>query len=215
MKSIRSHLQGKTHVIWDWNGTILNDIELMIEVIGEILDEHGLPRINRQHYCELFGFPIKNYYQTLGFDFEKVPFERLSEKFMAGYRRGLQNTQLHSGMVDLLDSLQQSKISQSILSAAQESYLEEQLKHFGIRHYFDHVYGLKDHHAASKLERGRELMAEARLPIESTILIGDTDHDLEVGKALGVEVLLLADGHQSFGRLSPKHHKVLQTRYIK
>ena len=213
MKSILSHLEGKSHIIWDWNGTLLDDVDLMVEVIGELLDEHSLPRISRQHYCELFGFPIRNYYQTLGFDFSKVSFEKLSEKFIAGYRKGLPTTKLHEGMQELLGSLQQLKISQVVLSAAEEVYLDQQLKHFGIRHYFDHVYGLNDHHAASKLERGKELMVEANLPAQSTILIGDTDHDLEVGKALGVEVLLLADGHQSFSKLSAKHPKTLPSRY--
>lgn len=212
MKSIWPHLDGKTHIIWDWNGTLLDDVDLMVEVIGELLEEHELPRINRQQYCELFGFPIKNYYRALGFDFDKVPFEKLSEKFMAAYRRGLPSTQLHGGVKELLSSLRQSRISLSVLSAAEEVYLKQQLSHFGIEQYFGHIYGLSDHHAAGKIERGKDLMLEAKLPANSTVLIGDTDHDLEVGKALGVEVLLVAHGHQSFNRLKSKHHRVLKLR---
>jgi len=211
MKSIWPYLRSKSHIIWDWNGTLLDDVDLMVEVIGELLDEHNLPRIDRQQYCEVFGFPIKNYYRALGFDFDKVAFEKLSEKFIAGYRRGLPTTRLHPGMKDLLHSIHQSQISQFVLSAAEESYLEEQLKHFGIRHYFAEVYGLKDHHAASKLERGEDLMREVKIPREATILIGDTDHDLAVGKALGIEVLLLAHGHQSLPRLRAHHQGVIST----
>lgn len=213
MKSLWPHLEGKTHIIWDWNGTLLNDVDLMIDVIGGLLNEHGLERIDRQNYCELFRFPIRDYYKALGFDFQKVNFEHLSEKFIAAYRKGLPTTKLHGGVKDFLHSVHESKISQSVLSAAQEVYLDEQLSHFGIRHYFDHVYGLNDYHAAGKLERGKELMADSRMPKDTTILIGDTDHDLEVGQALGIEVLLLADGHQSFDRLNSKHHRILKTRY--
>lgn len=213
MESLWSHLVGKTHVIWDWNGTILNDVDLMVEVIGEILEEHGLKRVNRENYCELFRFPIRDYYQLLGFDLNKVSFEKLSEKFVAGYRKGLPTTSLHTGMTDFLHSVQQAKISQSVLSAAQEQYLYEQLEHFGIRHYFDHVYGLTDYHAASKVQRGKDLILNAKIPKETTLLIGDTDHDLEVGNELGVEVLLLADGHQSFSKLSALHPKTLKSRY--
>lgn len=209
MKSIWPHLEGKSHIIWDWNGTLLNDVDLMVEVIGELLDEHKLPRIDRQKYCEVFGFPIKDYYRALGFDFDKVSFEKLSEKFIAGYRRGLPSTRLHEGTTDLLNSLHQLKVSQSILSAAEEVYLKEQLIHFGIDGYFEHIYGLRDHHAAGKVERGKELMRDAKIPASSTVLIGDTDHDLEVGRALGVDVLLMAHGHQSFKRLNAKHHRVL------
>jgi len=214
MKSLWPHLEGKTHIIWDWNGTLLNDVDLMIDVIGDILDDHGLERINRQNYCELFRFPIREYYKALGFDFQKVNFEHLSEKFIAAYRKGLPTTQLHEGVKEFLNSVHQSKISQSVLSAAEQVYLEEQLSHFGIRHYFDHVYGLSDFHAAGKLERGKELMVQSRMPKETTLLIGDTDHDLEVGKALGIEVLLLADGHQSFSRLNAKHDRILKSRHL-
>jgi phosphoglycolate phosphatase len=213
MKSIWPHLEGKTHVIWDWNGTLLNDVDLMVEVIGDILDKHGLERVNREKYCELFRFPIREYYKLIGFDLEKVSFERLSEQFTQDYREGLSTTQLHDGVKEFLRCVTQSKISQSVLSAAQETFLHEQLKHFGVHHYFDHIYGLEDYHAVSKIERGKQLMAEAKIPKETTLLIGDTDHDLEVGDALGVEVLLLADGHQSFDRLSSKHHRILRTRY--
>lgn len=214
MKSILAHLEGKSHIIWDWNGTLLDDVDLMVEVIGDLLDEYSLPRITRQHYRELFGFPIRNYYQNLGFDFNKVSFEKLSEKFIAGYRTGLLSARLHEGAKELLNSLHQSKISQSILSAAEEVYLKEQLSHFSVIHYFDYIYGLRDNYAASKIERGKELMREAKIPASSTILIGDTDHDLAVGKALGVEVLLLADGHQSYSRLVSKHFKILPNRYL-
>lgn len=210
MKSILSHLEGKSHIIWDWNGTLLDDVDLMVEVIGELLDEHSLPRIDRQKYCDVFGFPIRNYYETLGFDLTKVSFERLSEKFIAGYRKGLPSTQLHCGAKELLNMLHESKVSQSVLSAAQESYLQEQLHYFEIGHYFDHVYGLNDFHAAGKLHRGIDLMAEAKIPKDTALLIGDTDHDLEVGKALGVEVLLLAHGHQSAERLKRNHHFVIE-----
>jgi phosphoglycolate phosphatase len=73
---------------------------------------------------------------------------------------------------------------------------------------------LSDFHAAGKLERGKELLVQSRMPKETTLLIGDTDHDLEVGKALGIEVLLLADGHQSFSRLNAKHDRILKSRHL-
>lgn len=213
MKLIWPHLENKTHIIWDWNGTLLDDTALMVDVIGDILQSHGKKRITLQNYIDLFRFPVKDYYRSLGFDFEKVSFETLSEQFTVGYKAGLVNTQLHRGMKDFLEQIDAAHISQSVLSAAHEVYLEEQLEYFGIRHYFKHVYGLKDFHAKGKLDRGKQLMAETQMPRNSTILIGDTDHDLEVGITLGVEVLILADGHQSYRRLHSKHTRTLESRY--
>ncbi|MFM8313967.1 MAG: HAD family hydrolase, partial [Deltaproteobacteria bacterium] len=144
MQSIWPYLEGKTHIIWDWNGTILNDVDLMVEVIGNVLEDHGLERVNRQSYLELFRFPVKEYYKSLGFNFEKESFEKLSEKFTAGYRQGLLTSRLHEGMKDFLFEIKSANICQSVLSAAQEDYLKEQLKQYEIDHCFDHVYGIKD-----------------------------------------------------------------------
>ena len=213
MKSLWPHLEGKTHIIWDWNGTLLDDVDLMVDVISDILEDHGLGRLSRESYRELFRFPIRDYYQALGFNLEKVSFEKLSERFTLGYKTGLPKTRLHRGMKEFLDSVWQANICQSVLSAAQEEYLNEQLTHFGVRHYFEHVYGLTDYHAASKVERGKQLMEVAQIPRDTALLIGDTDHDLEVAQALGVEVLLLADGHQCWNRLTSKHSRVLLDRY--
>ena len=212
MENLRTHLAGKRHLIWDWNGTLLDDVDAVVEVIGEILTSQGMARVNREQYRAIFGFPIINYYRRLGFDFEKVPFETLSTAFVDGYRSRVLEIPLHAGAKELLAALQAEGFQQSVLSAAKEDDLRMHLELHGITSHFDHIYGLNDHHAVSKVQRGRELIADTGIDVKSTLLIGDTDHDLEVGRELGVEVLLLGDGHQTYERLSAVHGRVLQIR---
>lgn len=212
MKKLKVHFEGKKHLIWDWNGTLLDDVDAVVDVIGEILETHGHSRVSRSQYLDVFGFPVVDYYRRLGFDFERTPFEHLSDAFVRGYRDRVREIPLHEGARELLASLQAEGYQQSVLSAAKESDLLMHLELHGIRHFFDHVYGLNDHNAVSKVQRGRELIAETGIDPKQTLLIGDTDHDLEVGRALGVEVLLLGDGHQSFDRLRALHDQVLASR---
>ena len=64
--------QTHTHLIWDFNGTILQDMDLGIRCTNTMLAERGLPVIpSVEAYREIFGFPIDEYYRRLGFDFEK------------------------------------------------------------------------------------------------------------------------------------------------
>ena len=212
MKAIKPYLDGKTHIIWDWNGTLLNDLDHCIESIGDLLDEHSLPRVSEKQYRELFRFPVQEYYRDVGFDFERTPFEILANGFMTRYLSGVLNCQLFNGTQELLSDLKNEGISHSILSASRENYLHEQVTYFKIDHYFDAICGLSDHYAMSKIARGKQLIEQLNLPLSSTLLIGDTDHDLAVGNELGVEVLLLGDGHQSATRLQRIHPKVLATR---
>ena len=76
------------------------------------------------------------------------------------------------------------------------------------------MFGISDHFATSKLARGRELLLKSDIPPHKTILVGDTDHDLDVGKELGIDVLLIADGHQSFEKLSGIHSNVIESRFV-
>jgi len=213
MKPLKRHLESKKHVIWDWNGTLLDDVDMVVEAIAKVLREHDLEVPDRDRYTAIFGFPVSDYYLKLGFDFEKVPFEEVSAKFVDNYMEAIRGCRLHTGVLDLLADLKALGVSQSILSAAHEDSLKEHLAHFQIDGFFDRVYGLNDHHARSKVDRGKELLAECGLPLDQTVLVGDTDHDLEVGRSLGVEVILLGDGHQSYERLSQLHSHVIRDRH--
>lgn len=73
---------------------------------------------------------------------------------------------------------------------------------------FAHVFGIENKFAGSKLERGQELLRISGIDASETVIVGDTLHDLEVAKDLGVDAVLIAQGHQSAGRLR-KHHSLV------
>ncbi len=212
MIQLNPHLKDKSHIIWDWNGTLLNDTHICVDVIGEMLESHQLEKLSSEKYRDTFRFPIIEYYRNLGFNFEKVPFEVLADDFMNRYRKNLHKVSLYEGTPELLGQLKEENKTLSILSAAKESDLHAGLKRHNILHFFDHIFGLKDHFAATKIERGKELLKHWGGDKEEAILVGDTDHDIEVANELGIEALILADGHQSFHRLEKLHPKVLRTR---
>ena len=199
------------HIIWDWNGTILDDIDLCIAVVSKLLAAQDLPPLTRERYRDIFGFPVRDYYVALGFDFDQTSFEVLADQYIADYDAQAHNAPLHKGAVRLLDAFSALGKEQSILSAAKESHVHEVTGGFGLHHYFDHMFGITDHHAASKRQRGLELIEETGIRPDRTLMIGDTDHDHEVGTAMGVDVLLVAHGHQSFERLRAVHDQVART----
>lgn len=213
MLRLAPHVGHKTHLIWDWNGTLLDDVEICVATMQELLLEHELPSIDKKRYEEIFRFPVREYYVDLGFDFaNKHSFEGVSEKFISGYGRRMEQCALHRGARDLLKLLHESGKKQAILSAAKESALLEQLEKFEVREFFDQVYGLSDIYAAGKLERGRELLAAWNADPKHIILIGDTEHDLEVAHALSIDVVLVDSGHQSMERLVRRHPKTVSRK---
>ena len=189
------------HLIWDWNGTLLDDLALSIDVMNSILDRRQLPRLDRVRYHALFDFPVRSYYERLGFNPARDSFERLSIEFIAGYDgRRLEST-LHRDSRKVLAAAAAAGLRQSILSAYRQETLREIVTHFGIAAYFDHIAGLDNIHAQSKVILGQALVRRLGLPPGEILLVGDTLHDLEVAGELGVDCALIAAGHHPADRL--------------
>lgn len=200
-QKILNHTKKFDHVIWDWNGTLINDIEIAVESVNVLLCENNLPAVSIDNYKNLFGFPIRSYYERIGFDLSQLSFEKLCQRFAEEYNDKRAHTaNLFAGLPDLLMEIKKTK-TQSILSAAEQDHLHTMTKHFGLENHFHNRFGIADFYAASKIERGHELISLSGIEPKKSILIGDTDHDYEVASALGVSCLLIADGHQSEHRL--------------
>lgn len=188
-------------IIWDWNGTLLNDLDFCIATINSLLGKRNLPLLDRDSYQENFTFPVKDYYAAIGFDFSKEEFEIPAREFIDKYDAGVKTCKLHENAIDVLSHFKRKNTRQFVLSAMQQNMLEQTLKHNSIFDYFEGVYGLDNHYAVSKIERGKQLLSQYTIDKNTTWIIGDTNHDFEVAKSLGIKCILIADGHQSGKRL--------------
>jgi phosphoglycolate phosphatase len=189
------------HIIWDWNGTLLDDTWLSITAINILLQRYGLPQINVENYRDMFMFPVVQYYEILGFDLTEQSFSQLSAEFIEEYMARMFQTQLHSGSDRVLQIIDTSDCSQSLLSAAHQQMLDTLIQHHGIRQYFQKIIGLENHYAHSKLEAGQAWMDELQYRPHDVLLIGDTIHDYEVAQDIGSNCILIAHGHNSHSRL--------------
>lgn len=190
------------HVIWDWNGTLVDDIWLCLAVLNDLTAARGLPAVTREQYLQGFNFPVRTFYEQLGFDFVAEPFETVSTQFVEGYYAQHRRCGLHTGAEAVLQQLHAAGLGQSILSAAHQDHLEPYVKHYGLERYFSGIYGIDSIHAPGKVEQGLACRQRLGLPGEAVLYIGDTLHDFEVAEAMGVRSLLIAHGHHSYERLA-------------
>ena len=189
-----------THIIWDFNGTIYDDVDACIKSANRLLGAYGLPLITSlEQYRSLFGFPIQDYYERMGFDFEKVPYAVLAPEWMGYYFTYSKNATLYPDIPEVLDALHERGMEQWILSATEVNMLHGQLNELGIFSCFDGILGLDNIHAKSKKDIG--VAWKATNPGIRALMIGDTDHDAEVAEAMGIDCVLVACGHQSRERL--------------
>lgn len=184
-------------IIWDWNGTLLNDTDLCVQIINEMLDKRRLPLLSVNDYKDVFSFPVKDYYLKIGFNFETEPFEIPALEFIDRYNQLVDSCSLHLGSIKVLNHFKAMGSRQFVLSAMKQDYLDDCLKYQQINHFFEYISGLNDHYAVSKIENGHRLIADLKLDVSELVLIGDTVHDFEVATELGCQCVLIANGHQS------------------
>ena len=188
-----------TYCIWDFNGTILDDVDLGIYSINELFKAHNMSnRLNRDIYREQFDFPIKDYYRRVGFDFEKIPYEELAVEWVNIYFSNFDKAKLFSDVLPALDFFKACGVTQSVLSASEKNLLKKQIEDFGINRYFEEIMGIDNIYAASKLMLAKSW--RERHPNERVMFIGDTTHDIETAKALLADCFIVCAGHQSKAR---------------
>lgn len=197
------------HIIWDWNGTLLNDVDYCTRIINRILVDNSLPELSLEKYREIFTFPVQDYYEEAGLDFSKTSFEILGRDFIDEYESKKLTCSLHDNAVEVLSSIHKKGISQSVLSAYLHENLVAILDHYNLTQYFDNIIGLDNIYAGSKTHLGLSLVEQLNLPKEEILFLGDTLHDAEVAEAMGVNCILIANGHQVKDKLSGNSKIVL------
>ena len=189
-----------SHILWDFNGTLLDDLYACINSINELLVRYGKkPIAGKTEYQRVFGFPIKDYYARIGFDFDEVSFEKLAVEWVELYNKYSYQIKPCPNAKEALAEVKKAGIPQLILTASKTEMVEGQLDMLGFRSYFDGIIGLDNIHAAGKTDIALEWARRVRP--EAPVLIGDTTHDADTADALGIKCLLVCCGHMSYDKL--------------
>ncbi|GIS71939.1 MAG: phosphatase [Candidatus Neomarinimicrobiota bacterium] len=196
------------HIIWDWNGTMLDDRWLTIAAMNSVLVKRNMDELTEDQYLQLFTFPVKEYYRRIGFDFERESFSVLGTEFINQYNARAFEPQLHDGIINLIAGLNKNGVSHSILSASSQDILDKLVGHHSIGHFFIAVLGQDNHYAYGKIATGKEWINKLGIDPKHTLFIGDTEHDLEVANSIGAHCALLSWGHTHVERLEKNEVKV-------
>lgn len=200
-----------SEVIWDWNGTLFDDVNLCNNIMNHLLVSRSLPTLTLNRYKDIFTFPVREYYLKAGYDFSREPFEKIGAEFMVEYEEKKMNCKLFPYSAKVLNNFQSLNIRQHLLSAYEQESLTTIIKYHGISEYFTFIKGLDHIYADDKVNIGKQLMKEISVDGTSSevILIGDTIHDFEVANELGIDCLLVGNGHQNIDRLKELQVKVI------
>ena len=191
-----------SHIIWDWNGTIVNDTALCVSIVNQILDDFKLEPVTVEFYRNNFSFPVSVFYNKIGLSSDTTNYNKISKRFIKDYRNLFYNIDLQDFVLDCIARFKLSKISQSILSASNTNDLDAFSAYYKINHYFSKLSGVDNILANGKFDIANAHLTELSSQPNEILLIGDTVHDAEVASQLGINCLLYSGGHNSEKLLS-------------
>ena len=193
------------YILWDWNGTLLDDTQAALDTLNLMLAERGAKPIGMDFYRDNFAFPVRPFYERIGMVLENEDWDALAREYHDLYAQ--QPKKLNAETFAALEMVRAAGVRQSIISALRQDLLDRTTADYGVAPYMECIYGVDNLDGASKLDRALELMTAitANAPTgepPDVVMIGDALHDKEVADALGVRCVLCAQGSHAGWRLA-------------
>lgn len=199
------------HVVWDWNGTLLDDHHVVIAAMSEGVRPHRHP-VSIEEYRDHYTRPVKLFYEALfGRDVTDAEWLDIDRRFHDTYRELMVTVRLAGDAEAALDLVEESEASQSLLSMYPHDDLLPVVRSHGIEHRFTRIDGLRGD--AGDLKAAylvAHLDAVQRSPAE-TVMIGDTPDDAAAAKAVGAACVLYHGGSHHRGELEAVGFPVVES----
>ena len=197
-------------IFWDWNGTLIADVPLVVKVNNLVFARHGYRATDEDAYRRTFRFPVKDYYTALGVAEEDFPM--IAREWNEQYVAHFDETALAPDVPETLRRFRDAGFRQVIVSASQQAQLRAQVARFPeLQGMFAEVLGLSDVYAASKVQLARDFLARDGVDPSDAVFLGDTAHDAEVARAIGCRCYLISGGHQEDAVLAQAQVPVLRS----
>jgi len=193
-------------IFFDLDGTMTDSEPGMAESFAYIFDKYGIP-YTPGDLRVLYGPPIA---LSLGVYFDAGDVDMAVEEYREHYteERMLNGNSLFAGIPELLRGLRAGGYGLAVVTGKPQGMAEAVVEHFGIRGYFDAVYGARNRYSEKVETLQHALKAHACLP-ERAIMIGDRLHDLEAAAMAGTGGIGVLWGYAAPGELSEREHLLL------
>jgi len=196
------------NIVFDWNGTLLDDFDALHGCTNTILAAEGHPPVHADHFRHHYNIPFERFYHGMGMPQEQI--DRLmsleNTAFHDHYEPLASKAPLRDGAVDVLSHARRHGVKSLILSNHLVDPIRVQLKRLDVEHMFEEVLAYVDRATQfrdmTKGERLKRFMNARAMTPRHTIIIGDSVEEVEIAKEQGLISVAITGGCVSEQRLS-------------
>lgn len=187
----------RSHIVWDWNGTLLDDLEIVIESVNVGLESHGVPAIDADTYRHHFIRPVRAFYDALfARSVSDDEWRSLNETFHNEYDSRARQAPLTRDSEEALARVSELGWTQSLLSMSAGDFLAEIVSHHDLAGWFTRVDGVSWPDGGHKAVHLRAHLDSMSIHGGTVVVIGDTPDDaVAAGEAGSASVLYDGGSH--------------------
>ncbi len=187
------------YVLWDWNGTIIDDLVYNFNIVNTLLLEKCLAPISLEEYRKKFCFPIKKFYDEIGLKCNTSEYEVIANKYQILYESKIKEIELSYRIKELMAFLHEINIKQFLFTSSNKSTLMTQLALYtGIVPLIDGIICQNNNLGIGKAELFyRWKMEQGIIDCSSIVIIGDTYYERDIATNFGADSILIKSGHQN------------------
>ncbi|RCW44028.1 phosphoglycolate phosphatase-like HAD superfamily hydrolase [Halopolyspora algeriensis] len=184
------------HIIWDWNGTLLDDNDAVVAAVNKVCAAFGCEHIDLERWRAVFGRPLhRSYEHVLGRALGEHDWTRIEKLYHDAYRELLPTCGLAHGVPEKLRAWIDSGRTQSLLSMWFHDELVPLVETFGLNALFTRIDGLRaEIGGGSKADCLTEHVTVLGIDPAETVLIGDVADDAHAAERVGADCVLLTTG---------------------
>ena len=202
----------RSHLVWDWNGTLLDDLAIVVEAVNASIGLFGLNPITADDYRDHYTRPVRHFYDRLfGRIIEDHEWLRLNTTFHEVYFDLAADVDLAPGAREAVELLETSGWTQSLLSMSPQDWLDGIIDRLGLRERFEIVDGLSGPTGGLKAAHLEEHLRVLDIEGEGVVVVGDTPDDVAAARHVGARAVLFHGGSHHLEMLESEGVPVAET----
>jgi phosphoglycolate phosphatase len=190
---VESKLHHYKNWIFDWSGTLVDDLAMVLDATNHVLRKYGKGEMEREDFRMSFRLPYAGYYEEI---LPGVPLQELEDHFREGFAHSEASgvtSPLLPYALEFLECLHAKDKRMFILSSMDALAFERHVVELGIDHFFEATYaGVLD-----KRDQIHSMLENHALESSHTVFLGDMCHDIETAKHGGLASIALLTGYQN------------------
>ena len=176
------------HLIFDWSGTVVDDLPPVIEATNAVLQYAGRPAMDRETFRRRFKLPYTEFYAK---ESPHIPLAELEIEFRRAFAASQEPVTILEASRAFLEQAQLESRRMFVLSSAPALAVEAQAHALGIHHFFEAFHaGIVDKKAYIPA-----LLAQHSLDPAELIYIGDMVHDIETARHANIFSVAVLTGY--------------------